>query len=142
MSQSTEARLWRIPLLSKFFTFLKGIPLGKGRVFSLYDLLELYTIGIVRGALTYRASAISYSFFVAIFPFFWTICYLREHISSLRISSWTLQGRSAQACFLRYLYFLSFSLPMVSMPFLVASRTPIMWRIPAGWYGSTLSQWG
>ena len=80
MSQSTEARLWRIPLLSKFFTFLKGIPLGKGRVFSLYDLLELYTIGIVRGALTYRASAISYSFFVAIFPFLLVVLNLIPYI--------------------------------------------------------------
>jgi membrane protein len=35
----------------------------------LYDLLELYTIGIVEGALTYRAAAIAFSFFMALFPF-------------------------------------------------------------------------
>lgn len=36
---------------------------------SLYDVLEMYLIGIVEGALTTRASGIAYSFFMAIFPF-------------------------------------------------------------------------
>ncbi len=36
---------------------------------SLYDVLEMYVIGIVEGALTTRASGIAYSFFMAIFPF-------------------------------------------------------------------------
>ena len=69
MNSTTKKLIDRVPLLNKLVALLKRIPLGKGQQFSLYDLLELYTIGIVRGALTYRASAISYSFFVAIFPF-------------------------------------------------------------------------
>ena len=36
---------------------------------SLYDVVEMYFIGIVKGALTTRASGIAYSFFMAIFPF-------------------------------------------------------------------------
>jgi membrane protein len=36
---------------------------------SLYDLLELYGLGIVESALTYHASAIAFSFFMALFPF-------------------------------------------------------------------------
>ena len=36
---------------------------------SLYDIIEMYIIGIVEGALTTRASGIAYSFFMAIFPF-------------------------------------------------------------------------
>lgn len=36
---------------------------------SLYDLLQLYVLGIIRGGLTSRAGGISYSFFMAIFPF-------------------------------------------------------------------------
>lgn len=36
---------------------------------SLYDLLHMYVVGIVRGGLTSRAGGISYSFFMAIFPF-------------------------------------------------------------------------
>jgi len=35
----------------------------------LYDLLELYGLGIVESALTYHASAIAFSFFMALFPF-------------------------------------------------------------------------
>lgn len=61
-------KLVEIPLIGRFIYFLKQIRLDKNS-FSLYDLLRLYTVGIIRGALTYRASAISYSFFVAIFPF-------------------------------------------------------------------------
>ena len=80
MNKETEALIDRIPLLNKLIAFLKRIPLGKGQQFSLYDLLELYTIGIVRGALTYRASAISYSFFVAIFPFLLVVLNLIPYI--------------------------------------------------------------
>ena len=36
---------------------------------SFYDLLELYFIGIAKGAFSYRASAIAFSFFMALFPF-------------------------------------------------------------------------
>lgn len=36
---------------------------------SLYDLLEIYIIGIVEGAITYRAGAVAFSFFMALFPF-------------------------------------------------------------------------
>ena len=35
---------------------------------SVYDLLEMYTYGIVKGTLSTRASAISYSVFMALFP--------------------------------------------------------------------------
>ena len=37
--------------------------------FSLYRLMELYIIGIVRGTLTSRAGSVSFSFFMALFPF-------------------------------------------------------------------------
>lgn len=36
---------------------------------SLFDLLEMYLIGIVRGAVTSRAGSIAFSFFMAMFPF-------------------------------------------------------------------------
>lgn len=35
----------------------------------MYDLLELYVVGIIKGALTARAGSISFSFFMALFPF-------------------------------------------------------------------------
>jgi membrane protein len=36
---------------------------------TLYDLLEMYTSGIIKGALTSRAGSIAFSFFIALFPF-------------------------------------------------------------------------
>ena len=80
MNSTTKKLIDRVPLLNKLVALLKRTPLGKGQQFSLYDLLELYTIGIVRGALTYRASAISYSFFVAIFPFLLVVLNLIPYI--------------------------------------------------------------
>ena len=80
MNSTTKKLIDRVPLLNKLVALLKRIPLGKGQQFSFYDLLELYTIGIVRGALTYRASAISYSFFVAIFPFLLVVLNLIPYI--------------------------------------------------------------
>ena len=35
----------------------------------LYDILRMYVIGIAKGALSSRAGSISFSFFMAIFPF-------------------------------------------------------------------------
>ena len=36
---------------------------------SLYYLIELYVIGIIESAVTYHASAVAFSFFMALFPF-------------------------------------------------------------------------
>lgn len=36
---------------------------------SLYDILKLYVVGILKGAFSTRASSIAFSFFMAIFPF-------------------------------------------------------------------------
>ena len=56
-------------LLKPIIQFLKVIKPPGFHGFSLYDLLEMYIIGIVKGALTYRAGSISFSFFMALFPF-------------------------------------------------------------------------
>jgi membrane protein len=36
---------------------------------SLFDLLNIYVTGIIKGAFSYRAGAIAFSFFMALFPF-------------------------------------------------------------------------
>ncbi|MEM9681503.1 MAG: YihY/virulence factor BrkB family protein [Bacteroidota bacterium] len=69
MSESVEEKLEKIPVVNLLVRFFKRIKLPGFEGLSLYDLLELYTIGIVKGALTTRASAIAFSFFTAIFPF-------------------------------------------------------------------------
>ena len=48
---------------------LDSIKLPGFNGFSLYDLIEMYFLGIIKGALTARAGSISFSFFMAIFPF-------------------------------------------------------------------------
>ena len=49
--------------------FLKKIKLNGLYGFSLYELFKLYFIGIIKGAISTRASSISFSFFMAFFPF-------------------------------------------------------------------------
>ena len=36
---------------------------------SFYDLIKMYSVGIFEGALSYHASAVAFSFFMALFPF-------------------------------------------------------------------------
>ncbi|MEC4113993.1 YihY/virulence factor BrkB family protein [Myroides pelagicus] len=69
MSKSIEDRLERIPVISQLVAFLKGIKFSFLEGYSLYDLVELYVVGIVRGAFSYRAGSIAFSFFMALFPF-------------------------------------------------------------------------
>ncbi|MGC6480141.1 MAG: YihY/virulence factor BrkB family protein [Flavobacteriaceae bacterium] len=54
---------------NKAKSFLDAIRFPGLGGFSIYDLLELYVLGIIRGALTARAGSISFSFFMALFPF-------------------------------------------------------------------------
>ena len=49
--------------------FLKTIKWKILYGFSLYELLSLYSTGILRGSITTRAGSISFSFFMAFFPF-------------------------------------------------------------------------
>ena len=69
MSQEIEERIEKIPILRSLVRFLKRVKLSWLEGLSLYDLLELYVIGIAEGALSNRAGAIAFSFFMALFPF-------------------------------------------------------------------------
>lgn len=57
------------PGIKQFLRFLRLLRIPGLKGFSMYDLLELYVVGIIRGALTARAGSISFSFFMALFPF-------------------------------------------------------------------------
>ncbi|MFL2572671.1 MAG: YhjD/YihY/BrkB family envelope integrity protein, partial [Flavobacteriaceae bacterium] len=50
-------------------SWLQNIRFGGAVSISLYQLLELYVIGILKGTLTTRASSIAFSFFLSLFPF-------------------------------------------------------------------------
>ena len=56
-------------LIKPLLELLDSIQLPGFNGFSLFDLIEMYFLGIVKGALTARAGSISFSFFMAIFPF-------------------------------------------------------------------------
>ncbi len=58
-----------LPLISHLIDFLKWIKLPLLKGLSLYDLLKLYSDEIIQGDLSYRASSIAFSFFMALFPF-------------------------------------------------------------------------
>lgn len=69
MTKKIEDNLERIPILRFFIRPLKRIKLPWLQGLSFYDLLELYVLGIAESALSYHASAIAFSFFMALFPF-------------------------------------------------------------------------
>ena len=69
MTKPIEDRLDKIPIINIITRIFKRVKLPALEGLSLYDLLELYVTGIVKGALTTRASSIAFNFFTAIFPF-------------------------------------------------------------------------
>lgn len=69
MTKLIEDKLEKIPVIRPLMHFTKKIKLPWLEGLSFYDLLELYFIGIAKGAFSYRASAIAFSFFMALFPF-------------------------------------------------------------------------
>ena len=59
----------KIPILRNFILFLDSIKLPRYPGFSFYDLLEIYFSGIIKGVFSARAGSVSFSFFMALFPF-------------------------------------------------------------------------
>ena len=80
MSKSIEQEIEKIPVLRWILRILKSIKLPGLEGLSLYYLLEMYVLGIIHGALTIRASAVAFSFFMAIFPFLLFIIILIPYI--------------------------------------------------------------
>ncbi|MEX0273565.1 MAG: ribonuclease BN, partial [Flavobacteriaceae bacterium] len=68
MSDAIEEKIARIPVVNSVARLFKKIKLPAFEGLSLYDLMEMYIVGIVQGTLSTRASAISFSVFMAIFP--------------------------------------------------------------------------
>jgi membrane protein len=59
----------KIPVIQQLIAFLKAIKLPFLQGISLHELLNFYISGLITGALSYRAAAVSWSFFMALFPF-------------------------------------------------------------------------
>ncbi|AWG22374.1 ribonuclease BN [Flavobacterium faecale] len=69
MSAEIEAIINRIPVIRNLVSVFKRIKLPWMEGISLYDLLELYGLGLTSGAFSNRAGSIAFSFFMALFPF-------------------------------------------------------------------------
>ena len=80
MTKPIEDRLEKVPIINILVRLCKKIKLPGLQGMSLYEILELYVIGIVKGAITTRAGGIAYSFFMAIFPFLLFILTLINYI--------------------------------------------------------------
>ena len=68
MGKPLSQKLEQIPLVKWLVRLLKRVRLRAFEGMSLFDLVVLYVRGIIRGALSTRASAISFSLFMALFP--------------------------------------------------------------------------
>ncbi len=68
MSVEIESKLKKIPIVNWLMVLLKKVRLPALEGLSLYDLIEMYVLGIVQGALSTRASSIAFSLFMALFP--------------------------------------------------------------------------
>lgn len=69
MTSKVENKLLKIPVVKQLVLLTQRINFKSLEGLSLYDLLEIYITGIFKGAFSYRASAIAFSFFMALFPF-------------------------------------------------------------------------
>ena len=68
MARTLAEKLEDIPLVRWVVQLLKSVRLKAFEGMSLFDLVVLYVRGIIRGTLSIRASAISFSLFMALFP--------------------------------------------------------------------------
>jgi membrane protein len=69
MAAEISDTLKKIPVISRIAYWFNTIKLPGFEGFTLYDLLSLYTVGIIKGTFSTRAGSIAFSFFMAIFPF-------------------------------------------------------------------------
>ncbi|WP_395057859.1 YihY/virulence factor BrkB family protein [Flavobacterium sp.] len=80
MSHTTEEMYKKIPIIKQTVIVLQNIKLPWLQGISLYELIDFYISGIIQGALSYRAAAIAWSFFMALFPFMLFILNLIPYI--------------------------------------------------------------
>jgi len=64
-----KEKVEKIPIIKNIILFLDSIKLPKYPGFSIYDLIEIYFSGIIKGVFSARAGSVSFSFFMALFPF-------------------------------------------------------------------------
>lgn len=61
--------LLKIPILKQLVIILDNIKLPWLEGLSFFELIDFYIAGVLKGGISYRAAAIAFSFFMALFPF-------------------------------------------------------------------------
>ncbi|MFN2261556.1 MAG: YihY/virulence factor BrkB family protein [Psychroflexus sp.] len=69
MAEQIDETLEKIPIIRTLAKFTNRLKLPRLDGLTLYDLLKIYTLGIIKGTFSTRAGSIAFSFFMAIFPF-------------------------------------------------------------------------
>ena len=69
MTDNKPLNIEKLPVIRDLVKLSKRIKILGTNGLSLYNLLEIYGTGIIKGTFSSRASSIAYSFFIAIFPF-------------------------------------------------------------------------
>lgn len=67
--KSPKEKLLKIPIVKNLIILIDKIKVPGLEGMTLYNLMEMYVIGIINGAVTSRAGSIAFSFFMALFPF-------------------------------------------------------------------------
>lgn len=80
MDKKVERNLRKIPVLGHIVVGMEKVIIPGTEGLSLYDLWEIYSVGIVKGTFSTRAGAIAFSFFMALFPFFLFVLNLIPYI--------------------------------------------------------------
>ena len=80
MDEKIERKLRKIPVIGRIVVWMEGVIIPGTEGLSLYELWDLYSVGIVKGTFSTRAGAIAFSFFMALFPFFLFVLNLIPYI--------------------------------------------------------------
>jgi len=88
VSTEIESQLNKIPIVRWVVQLLIRLKLPGFSGYSLYDFLETYVVGIIKGTFSSRASSIAFSFFMAIFPF---LLFVLNLIPYLKVENFQLR---------------------------------------------------
>lgn len=69
MIDKFDEKIHNLPVIKQLILITKKIKLPGLSGLSLFDVLEMYIIGIAKGAINMRAAGIAFSFLTAVFPF-------------------------------------------------------------------------
>lgn len=130
MEGSLGKKLEEIPLVRWLVRLLKRVRLKGFEGMSLFDLMVLYLRGIIRGALSTRASAIAFSLFLALFPLIIFLVTLIPYlIPYIRIGEGDFE--------VQFLHFLETMLPKATGEYFMEVFQQIKDQKHGGWLSSS-----